>query len=425
MHDQGVTAVATPQDRPARPRQEEARLRVGLVVEHFDPSRGGLEQWTYRFAREMLARGHELHVLSREFGDCVQDLPVVMHRLHGGPSRLAFAEQARAALMALELDVIHDMGAGWCCDVFQPHGGSWASLTDRRLRMLPGWWRRLKGWLNPLLPRQRQYQRLMAQQYADHGQLLVALSQSVAEDFQRFHHVGPERIRIVYNGVSPAEFSPERCQARRKAMRRELGVGPDTVLALVVAHNFRLKGIPSLLRAVARLNDEGRPAQLVVVGGKSLGRWRRRAAKMGIEHAVTFAGPASNPLDYYAAADLYVHPTFYDTCSLVVLEAAACGLPIITTHSNGAAELLEHNRDALLISDPADVGQLTAAMRLLLGAETRRRLGQAARETALRHTFQRNVDEILEVYREVIRRRGGLPRGYAIWQARVSAEETP
>jgi glycosyltransferase involved in cell wall biosynthesis len=249
-----------------------ARLRVGLVVEHFDPMRGGLEQWSFRFARELVSRGHEVHVVSQEFVEATRELAVVRHPVRCGRSRLAFGRQARVLLEPLALDVIHDMGAGWYCDVFHPHGGSWLSVTRRKLDMLPGWLRGLKRWLNPLLPRQRQYDKLMARQYADNGQVLLALSRSVADDFMRFHDVGPERIRVVYNGVDTEEFSPACCAERRGPVRRRLGIGPDTLLALVVGHNFHLKGVPTLLDAMGRLGGEERPSTWRWWAGNTCGR---------------------------------------------------------------------------------------------------------------------------------------------------------
>ena len=68
----------------------------------------------------------------------------------------------------------------------------------------------------------------------------------------------------------------------------------------------------------------------------------------------------------YFAADFFVHPTFYDPCSLVVLEALACGLPVITTRYNGAAEVLHPPREGFVIDDPHDLDQLAGAMKQLL-----------------------------------------------------------
>ena len=93
-------------------------MKIGLVVEQFDPLRGGLEQWSYQFASQLLDRGHEVHVVARRFGDQVQAMPILAHQLEGMRSRVGFAEAAESKLRSLGLDVIHDTGSGWYCDVF-------------------------------------------------------------------------------------------------------------------------------------------------------------------------------------------------------------------------------------------------------------------------------------------------------------------
>ena len=122
-----------------------------------------------------------------------------------------------------------------------------------------------------------------------------------------------------------------------------------------MAHNFRLKGVATLLGGdAAPGGPPGREVRLVIVGGKHIDSWRRHVARLGLSEQVVFAGRVDDPLPYYAAADCYVHPTYYDPCSLVVLEAAACGLPLITSRYNGASEMFRDGEDVLLVDDPAD-----------------------------------------------------------------------
>ncbi|MBN2475007.1 MAG: glycosyltransferase family 4 protein [Pirellulales bacterium] len=380
-------------------------MRVALVLKQLDPRRGGAEQWTTQFAAALVQRGHEVHVVAQRFGEQVGHLSIVAHPVRRVRSRLAFAEAAQAKLMAIAPDIIHDMGVGWYCDVFHPHAGSWASVTERKLRLVAPWLRPLKQRVDRWLPRQREYRTLVSRQYADNGQIMLALSETAADDFRRFHGVPSERIRIVYNGVDTVRFSPEHRGLHRRAVRRRLGVSDETVLALIVAHNFRLKGLPALLGAMSRLTAERVPLHLAVVGGKHLRPWEWTARRLGLGGSVSFLGAVDDTVPYYAAADLYVHPTFYDMCSLVVLEAAASGLPILTTRINGVSELLTQGTEGLLISDPADVDELTDRMRALFDESLRLKMARAARQMALRHTLKRNVDEILDVYEEVIEMR--------------------
>lgn len=376
-------------------------MRIGLAIDRFDPLYGGAEQWTWQFASGLLERGHEVHVVARRFGDDLQGVPIVAHLLDGAGRRLAFAEAAEAKLRSLRADAVHDLGWGWFCDVFQPRGGSWTATCQQKLLMTSRPIRPWKRCIDCLLPRYRRFQRLLARQYADNGQVLVALSQRGAEDFQRFHGVGPQRIRVIPNGVNTERFSPARRAEHRQAVRRRLGIGDGTLLLMIAAHNFPLKGVPTLLRAMRRFTARQTPVHLVVVGGRHMRRHVRAAGRQGIAKAVTFAGPVPDTMPFYAAADVYVHPTYYDSFGLVILEAAASGLPVVTSRFAGAAELLTDGVDGFVLPDPADVTELVSRVQLLFDPAVRRGMGEAARQLALKHPFSRNVDAIVSLYREI------------------------
>jgi UDP-glucose:(heptosyl)LPS alpha-1,3-glucosyltransferase len=186
-------------------------------------------------------------------------------------------------------------------------------------------------------------------------------------------------------------------------MRQRLGIEEDTVLALAVAHNFQLKGVPTLLRALEILAPKRLPFHAVVVGGKRIRSWQLKAKALRLP--VTFVGPQPDTIPFYAAADMLVHPSFYDSCSLVLLEAAASGLPLLVSRESGASELLSDGVEGLLLDDSADAQRLAAQMESLLDASMRERMGAAARRLALKHPLQRNCDEILAVYRNAAKSR--------------------
>jgi len=176
---------------------------------------------------------------------------------------------------------------------------------------------------------------------------------------------------------------------------------------LIVAHNFALKGVPTLLRAAAQLLAEGAPVHVAVIGGKKPARiptivhsaLRIPHSALRTSHSPAhFLGPIADPSGWYAAADVYVQPTYYDPCSLVVLEALASGLPVITSRFNGAGELLTPGEEGWVMHDPANANELAALLRPLLNRTTRERMGEAARRLALLHTLERNCDEIVALY---------------------------
>lgn len=375
-------------------------MRIGLAIEHFDPRRGGVEQWTWQFVRRLLADGHELHLASSSFCKAAASLPLVRHLLPRTRSRLAWAEAAETALRPLGLDVVHDTGAGWFCNVFQPHGGSRQASFEQNQWLLPAWRRPLRRVAARWLPRYRQFALLTRHQYTNDGRLIVALSQRVARDMAAYHDVDPRRIRIVYNGVDTRRFAPPSPEKRAKA-RAALKLTADQVAVLIVAHNFELKGVPALVSATGKLLRRGVPLRLFVAGGRGITpRYRRLAFRHGAAEAVEFLGPVDDPTELYAAADIYAQPTWYDPCSLVVLEALAAGLPVITTAANGAGELITPGAEGEVLADPSDVDALAEALARYCDPAIRQDACQAARQLALEHDLERNYREMLAIYAE-------------------------
>ena len=408
-------------------------MKIGLVLDHFDPRRGGVEQWTDQFARQLLRLGYEVHVVATTFQKPPQPIELacrtgtLAHRTtpdgqecppyetatlpprwiipHPIPAHRYRMERGRAAeeiLRQLNLDIVHDMGFGWYGDILQPHGGSRTAAEERNLMLAPKWMHPIKRVVDRFLPRYREFAELTRMQFGSpNGPVVLALSQMVYRDMQRLHGLPDSRLRLIYNGVDVQRFSPEWRAEHREPTRRRLGVADDEVLFLIVAHNLKLKGVPTLIRALGRLRREGVRAKAVVVGGKRTRGMRWLARWQGVDREATFVGAVNDPRDFYAAADVYVQPTFYDPCSLVVLEALACGLPVITTKFNGAGELMTVGEQGYLLDDPADSKGLADLMRQTLDSNRRAAMSCAARELAMQHTFEENVRQIVGVYEEL------------------------
>jgi UDP-glucose:(heptosyl)LPS alpha-1,3-glucosyltransferase len=377
-------------------------MRVAFVIDDLDPRRGGMSHWSWQFVAAVAKQGYELHIVSQGFGDVPLPPNVTCHPISRTRSRIDFAAAAAEIVSSLSADVVHDTGLGNRFDIFQPHGGSYAAWVGRRLDFYSTWFRALKRPIDALLPRQRKFDRHAIEQYEtgrQSGATFVALSNFVADAFERYHRIRPECIKVIYNGVDCRRFSPEHRRSYRDALRKQLGIHEETLCLLLAAHNFRLKGVPELLRLASRLVANRHAAHLVIAGGKHLTNWQRVAIRLGLAERITFLGAVSDMAPYYAAADVYVHPTYYDPCSLVLLEAAASGLPIVTTRRcNGAVELFREGESILTAQEPSNHNALYEHVDALLDRAVRAKLGAAARKVALQHPFETNVAEILSLY---------------------------
>jgi len=162
-----------------------------------------------------------------------------------------------------------------------------------------------------------------------------------------------------------------------------------------------MKGLGFLIRALAEVKKEDHPSlRLLVLGRDRKEPYLRLAKKIGISEEVVFAGSTDEPEKYYGASDFLVHPTFYDACSLTVLEALASGLPVITTHFNGASGIITEGQEGFVISDPRDDQTLMEKISFFLNREKVEKASTAARQLAESYSLEKNWREMKNIFQK-------------------------
>jgi UDP-glucose:(heptosyl)LPS alpha-1,3-glucosyltransferase len=222
---------------------------------------------------------------------------------------------------------------------------------------------------------------------------LGAVSRGLAGELERSFPAVP--TALTPNGVDIERFRPD--PRARRDVRAELGIRDGEVVALFVGGDWHGKGLGLAIAAVART-----PAvRLLVVGRGDERRFRALARRLGAGPRVTFAGERADTERFYAASDVYLLASWYETFSLAAFEAAATGLPIVAAPVSGVDELVGDG-DAGLIVD-RDANSLAAALAALAADPERRdRLGAAGRERAAEYTWERSADAVLSLYRSVL-----------------------
>jgi UDP-glucose:(heptosyl)LPS alpha-1,3-glucosyltransferase len=123
--------------------------------------------------------------------------------------------------------------------------------------------------------------------------------------------------------------------------------------------------------------------------------------RLGLKDTVIFTGPTKAPEEYYANCDVLVLPTFYDACSLVVIEAISCGLPAITTVYNGAAGIITNEKDGYIISHPPSSTELAEAMKALMSRERLKKMSIEASMTGKKYSIKKNHQEMIRVFNKL------------------------
>lgn len=380
------------------------------MSEWLDPWRGGAETSAIQFVHHLLAEGIEVDVVTRSRLSPAPGLRVHVVRGAGltrAQRSASFSRGADALVERLDVDLVHAITPCENADLYQPRGGTVAESIERNLALVrsPSA-RTMKRWANALNFKQRFMldleRRILGR---DNGPVIVAISGYVVDQMRRHYRVPDHRLRVVFNAVDPDTTPPQQRQIDRAQVRRDYHISDEDLLVILVAHNFRLKGVARWMEAYSRLLKEGRTGiRSLVIGKAHSPRWEKDAARLGLKEHLRFTGPTGRVPAFMHAADILVHPTYYDPCSRVVLEGMAAGLPCVTTRFDGASEVIDDGVNGRVIDAPDEPDQLVEAIHEWQEASVRQRIGAAASAIRDRISMVRHAADMINVYRSLASR---------------------
>jgi UDP-glucose:(heptosyl)LPS alpha-1,3-glucosyltransferase len=368
-------------------------MHIGLILEHLSASSGGAEGFALTVARELMQRGHRCSVCAADGGG-LEGATVLLGPLASAPSRL----------QPLAPDVVVDWGLNAPADLHRLGGGTHREFQRLVLAAVPLPLRLAKRLLYAVSPRHRRIARREVGLLSRPGVQVLAVSRFVADQVARTLPFPAARLHVLHNGVDTRRFVAGGRPGVRAVERARLGLGEQDVAFLLVAHNLGLKGF-GLLREVFTAGREQLPgARLVLLGRHDPGF---RAPWF------IYAGTSSRPEGAYAAADALLHPTLYDACANVVLEAMASGLPVVSSDRNGSAEVLTDGLDGRVLPvlgrhREIRTRWLQAVAELATRPERRQDLGAQARRRAESLSIGAYVDRFEALLQQVAAER---PRG--------------
>jgi len=213
------------------------------------------------------------------------------------------------------------------------------------------------------LHRKLYYKLIMALErriYTDPKIRLAAVSKIVSAQLEK--HFGRTDSVVIPNAVDTVIFNSESRLARRSVSRRSLELDDSDFVVLLIGNDWKKKGLDQLLRALAIIEI---PIQLLVVGKDDPGLYRPVLRQLRLDDRVRFLAPSADVLAFYAAADAYVAPSLEDAFGLPILEAMACGLPVIASVQAGASENVVDGTTGYLLRDPMKHAELADLIRRL------------------------------------------------------------
>jgi len=230
----------------------------------------------------------------------------------------------------------------------------------------------------------------------DNRRLFVTNSQLVKDQIIEYFHVPEERIKVIYNGVDSNVFNPG-VKAYRDEMRREHRIDDKDLVVLFVSNNWERKGLATIIEAISRTGNE--QIRLLAVGRGNARRYSSLAGKNKINAGqIIFTGRTGDVEKFYGMADIFVLPSRYEPFANVCLEAMACGLPVITTKTNGASELIRGGENGFLLEAWDDSAGLSEIIKKLSVKHMREGIGHKAADTVKSYTWEKHLAETEKIF---------------------------
>jgi glycosyltransferase involved in cell wall biosynthesis len=407
---------------PAAGKSRQAGLRICMLAETFHPVVGGCESQARLLAEQLAARGHSVLVVTRRTDRGLPRLaslgPVRVLRVGpqgpGGFKRWPMLVPAWSALFRRRRDFdvvlilgmralgmlaapVHRWGVG-CVLKAESNGEMSGAYFGPRLEALR---LNLSSFPVHMMLRARNIGLMKADAF-------VAISSSITAELVTAG-VPPARIAHIPNAVDTEVFRPPTSE-ERAALRARLGFGPGDRVVTFTGRLVRYKGLPLLLEVWERLAADDPTGRLVLVGGgghdmhncedelRSFVRDRR------LEGRVSFTGDIDHVHEYLRASDCFVFPSLNEAFGISLIEALACGLPVVASATGGIPDIVEDGVNGILVpvGDGAALGR--ALRSLLADPEQAARLGAAGRRT-VRERY--SVEAVVTAYEDLLRRCAG------------------
>ena len=370
--------------------------RLAIVRQKYRPD-GGAERFVSRALTALSNQNLELNVITREWQGEKQDdwhIHICNPQKWGRISReRGFAQAARALWQQQQFDIVqsHERIPG--CDIYRAGDGVHRRWLLQRARILPAWRAQML-----MYDRYHRYvMRAEREMYqAPELKAVICNAEMIKREIVEDFDIDAKKIHVIYNSIDSSRFVPA-TEGQRAALRQQLGLPVDAVVLCFVGSGFERKGLASAIRAIA-----GTPAWLIVVGqDKAESRYRDLARSLGCEGQIRFLGMQKETLPFYQVSDGLLLPTLYDPFPNVILEAMACGLPVITSVSCGGAEFIEQGQNGFYC-DALDISRLKEAVMTLPSLDKNNDMGRAARERVKEATPEKLSSQLISLYQKLL-----------------------
>jgi UDP-glucose:(heptosyl)LPS alpha-1,3-glucosyltransferase len=370
-------------------------MRICIAIKRLSQTWGGAERVAVNLCKRLLELGHEVHVVTSYSDLQIEGLntKIIKENKVLSPLKiLSFQRKFKKIIDKQNYDIIYGLCQVYPVDIYRVGGGihsHWMRLQYPNTIM---------RWIKYSTSLVHLAMVWIENQIFKEGncRLFITNSRLIKNQIIEYFQISEERIKVIYNGVDHELFNPD-VKRDRSIMREKYGINDDEFVLLFVANNWERKGLSTIIRAMAKTSIE--KIRLIVVGRGKKSTYLSIAKKNNItEDKISFVGQRSDVERFYGMADVFILPTMYEPFANVCLEAMACGLPVITTITNGASELISDEFNGFVLNEWQDYKRLSEIIDLLKDRQIREKIANNAAETAKDFTWQRHIEETNRVF---------------------------
>lgn len=338
--------------------------RIALILPRFSRY-GGVERFGYNLSAALAKAGYSVDfICARAEDSSPQGVNVVSVGRYGfcrAGKLFWFVLAAEKARKKGNYDLTISLGKSLNQDILRIGGGPLESFWSLSQRAWPEGFARFFKMFRRRTALVNMFIKYIERKQAASDCRMVCVSHRVRDWMVESHPLLADRkIEIIYNKPDLSLFRPF-VQEERDFVRAEFSLSEKDVLISTATTNFALKGVFFLIKALAELPEN---YYLQVAGGRNPSKYIQLAQELGVAKRVCFLGKVEDMPSLYGRSDIFVLPSFYDACSNSVLEALACGVPVISSRDNGSSYFLP---DDQIIDDPSDYFKLAEMISSIVG----------------------------------------------------------
>lgn len=380
-------------------------MRIGMFVNYYIPSKGGIETSVINLKNGLEAAGHQVFIFCPNYPGWEEKDPKVYRYksfafAQGGYQYVIPLPQLSKmdeVVRSLNLDIIHSHG---------PYSLGWeATKLGRRLRLpvVVTYHIKYEDYSHYVFGVPKQLARKVIRWFVNRNcrkcDAIIAPSSAIKKLL--FDQGIKKSVYVIPSGIGIDQFAAD--QGKREELRRKYGVRNNEVLLITASRVVPEKNIDFLVRAFALIHERKKSAKLMIVGdGSYRGELEALVKELSLGESIVFTGllDKEGMIAHYQASDIFTFASLTETQGLVAVEAMAAGLPVVAVKASGIEDMIKSGQDGIL-TDNQEENFAENALKLIDSAELRLRMAENARRDAQEFRIEPWIDRVVALYRDL------------------------